>query len=406
MRRSPSSPFRGASGWARPLAISLSLLLALTTPSRATDNAASSGLLITNNDVPSPYSNTITLYGLNAAGAPANKTVIPTGGSGIGGGYFAATRLVVVPNGTNVCVFASDAAFYSNDISAIDAKSQTVIGRFNGSVTDSGVANGIGLATNAKYVYANFTSTSTIGTFQIGSGCALTFLGDVFTAGLNGGLVVGMTVRGNFMIVSYGDGSIESFDISGGEPVSHGDAQLSAGAANDHFPAGIDITQDGHFAIFGDSSTIATIEVSDLSEGKLAPTVAYDVGQGWNSGNVRLSPDESMIYIANDSGGEVTASFFDKSTGVVTSGCASAPLSGFYTNWSYAGGVRTQIPTGTGGLLYVPEFGSSGFSSIGIVQLAVSGSACTLTEIATSPLVDNKDFSSLLSVQVYPGRSY
>ena len=213
-------------------------------------NTGQSSLLVTNNDNAFPFSNTITLFTLSAAGTPTSKAVLPTGGSGIGGGFFAAARVLIVPDASNVCVFASEAAYDSNDIAAVDAKTQKVIGRFTGSQTDSGLANGIGLATNSKYIYANFTSTSTIGTFQIQSGCTLSFLGDVFSIGLNSGLITGMATRGNMMVVSYGDGSIESFDISNGEPVSHGDVQYSTGAADDHFPNGIDITKDGHF--YGD----------------------------------------------------------------------------------------------------------------------------------------------------------
>lgn len=385
---------------------SILLLLAASSVAFASDAAGSGSLLITNNDVAFPFPNTVTLYALDATGAPTGKTLVPTGGSGIGGGFFAAARLAVVPSASNVCVFASEAASDSSDIAAIDAKTHTVLGRYPGSPTDSGLANGIGLASNSRYVYANFTSTSTIGTFQIQSGCALTFLGDLLTVGLNGGLVSGMAVRGNFMVVTYGDGSIESFDVSGGEPVTHGDAQLSTGAAEDHFPNGIDITKDGKFALFGDASTVSTIEVSDLSGGKLAPTTAYDLGQNWNSGNVRLSPDESMLYVTNDSGGSVTAAFFDKTTGIVSSGCASPSLTGYYTNWQYTGAAVPQLPTGVGGLLYVPEFDGGGSSSIGILQLTVSGGSCTLAETASSPIVDKKDTSNLLSVTVYPGRGF
>ena len=33
--------------------------------------------------------------------------------------------------------------------------------------------------------------------------------------------------------------------------------------------------------------------------GKLTNTIPYDVTTGWNSGSVRLSPDESVIFVTN-----------------------------------------------------------------------------------------------------------
>ncbi len=46
-------------------------------------------------------------------------------------------------------------------------------------------------------------------------------------------------------------------------------------------------------AIFGDTSTQIVVEVSDISSGKLTPTVVYTSKAGINSSNVMLSPDET-----------------------------------------------------------------------------------------------------------------
>jgi len=120
----------------------------------------------------------------------------------------------------------------------------------------------------------------------------LEFVGDVFKIGLQGGPVGGMAVHGSMMIVTFGDGSIASVDISAGQPMSNGDAQNATGYANDHLPNGVAITADGHFAIFGDASTVTTLEVSDIASGRLTATVVHDVGSAWNSANVALSPDD------------------------------------------------------------------------------------------------------------------
>jgi hypothetical protein len=386
------------------------VLLAACAYAAASSASSVGSFLATNDDVPlfnppqGPSGSTVTFYSIESNGGLDNKVVVPTGGVGIAGGYFAAARIAIVPQGSDVCVFASNAA--SGNISGISAATLTVTGTFLGSFSDTATANGIGLAANADYLYATFSTSSTIATFSVEPGCILAFVGDVSAVGLNTGVVSAMAIHGSMMVVTYGDGSIESFNIAGGVPVSNGDAQNSSGFTNDHLPNGVDITADGHYAIFGDASTVTTLEVSDISSGKLTPTIAYDVGRSWNSGNVRLTPDESLIIVSNNSGGTVTAVPFDKTSGKIGPGCTSAPLRGFYSTWSYAGAAALQLPSALGGLIYVPEFGSNGYSSIGVVQLSVAGKACTLSETASSPIVDNSDHSELLSIGIYPARPF
>ena len=373
--------------------------------------AHAGSFLVANNDAPKlnppvgPPGSSVTFYTLGADGSVTGVSSVATGGIGVGGGDFSYSRLAIVPQGSDVCVFAANAAPTPN-IAGISTTSMAVTGNFAASSTDKGTANGIGLAANASFLYAAFSSTSTIATFSVEPGCLLSFAGDVFEVGLNGGLVGGMAIHGSMMIVTFGDGSIESFNITGGVPVSNGDVEISTGAAQYHLPNGVDITADGHYAVFGDASATTAVEVSDISSGKLTPTLAYSFGKGWNSSSVRLTPDESMIIVSNNSGGEVTALNFNKVSGKVTLGCTSAPLNGFYSSWSYAGAPALQLPTAKGGLIYVPEFGSGGFSSIGVVQLNSAGKPCTLSELATSPIVNDSNASALLSIGIYPVRPF
>jgi DNA-binding beta-propeller fold protein YncE len=210
-------------------------------------------------------------------------------------------------------------------------------------------------------------------------------------------------VHGNMMVVTYGDGSIESFNISGGTPVSNGDLQNATGYSTSRFPTGVDITQDGNYAIFGDQSTTTTVEVSDISSGKLTQTVLYNVGENGNSANVYLSPDETLIYISNTGNGKVTAAFFNATTGVVTPGCSSGKLRGFDTNWIFLDSPVPELNTGTGSVLYVVENGVD--SGIAVLDVTSTGTTCTLTETAASPV--NDPFSSnLLSIAVYPPRQF
>lgn len=85
-------------------------------------------------------------------------------------------------------------------------------------------------------------------------------------------------------------------------------------------------------------------------------------------------------------------------------GCTSPPLTGFYNPWAFAGSVITRDPTGTGGVLYVAEYGFTN-SFIGILNIASDGTNCTLTESSASEIADPQS-SGLLSLSVYPPRPF
>jgi 6-phosphogluconolactonase (cycloisomerase 2 family) len=327
-----------------------------------------------------------------------------TGGLGVGGGYFGANRVSVLNSGKEQCVYASEAA--TGDIVGIPVSTLTPGSGVKGSATDAGTSNGIGLAMSVDYLYASFTDSNTIGTFKVHGNCSLTFVNDTPVAGLQQGVINGMAIHDNVMIATYTDGTIESFDIASGPPVSRGDKQystanrISQGAT---YPNSIDITQDGRYAIFGDTSTSAAVEVSNISSGKLTKTVVYTSTASISSSNVKLSPDETILYVANTQGATVTAMHFDKTTGKVSPGCTSKRLRGLSSKWSYLGALALISETGDGGGVYVAEFGSQ--SGIATVDLAISGGACTLREASTSPAVDPNS-QGLLSIGNFPPRSF
>jgi 6-phosphogluconolactonase (cycloisomerase 2 family) len=345
-----------------------------------------------------------TFYTVGANGSLKMNQEVLTSNSGIGGGYFGSSRLAVLNNGDSQCVYASEAAV--GDIVGILVDTLQVGGTAFGSETDQGTSNGIGLVMNNQYLYASFSDSNTIGTFQVQPGCSLTFVNDVSVAGLQTGVVEGMALSGNTLVVTYGDGSIESFNVSNGTPVSNGDAQNSTGAlaaAFATYPTSVEITQDGHYALFGDTSTSNVIEVSDISSGKLAKTVPYNLGHAINSSSILLSPDETMLYVSNTQGDKVSAAFFNSSTGQLTYGCSSGSLKGYVSNFSYLGSLALETNTGTGSVLYAAEYGT--VSGIATVNVSVSSGTCTLTETASSP-VNDPDSSGLLSIAAFPPRSF
>jgi 6-phosphogluconolactonase (cycloisomerase 2 family) len=374
--------------------------------------------IVTNEDAPALYGdNTISYF--EAGGSPSAPSLtyqntVTVGGNGGGGGNFAAHQLASDSNGQ--CLYVSDVG--TGQIASVDVQTQLVTGIFSGSAQDIGTLNGMGLALNADYLYASFTDSNNIGTFQILPGCQLSFLGDTQVTGLNGGGVYAVAVTGSMLIATYGDGSIESFSIAGGTPMPNGDQQDSTGFTLDYnnLPAGIDITQDGRFAIFGDGAIRTVVEVSDISSGRLTATRVYNLGAGptstgpravlpgVGSTNVRLSPDESLLFISNNQSGNITAGFFNSATGAVLPGCNSPRLNGFYAPWYYLGSMVTENTSGNGGVLYVAEFGLP--SSIGILTIHTGNRTCSFAESANSPTPDPSSNGNLLSIWAYPPRPF
>jgi 6-phosphogluconolactonase (cycloisomerase 2 family) len=360
--------------------------------------------LVTNDDSAFPFFTGVSFYTVGN-GLPVYQQQVQTGTFGIGGGYFGMNRIAVLNNSTQECIYASEAG--NGEIAGVSVGTLTVGGTASGSSTDTGTSNGIGLVMNSTYLYASFSDSSTIGTFAVQPGCSLAFIGDTSVSGVQAGIINGMAIHGAMLIATYTDGSIESFDISGGTPVSNNDKQTSTATVASQgatYANSIDITSDGHFAIFGDTSTAASVEVSDISSGKLTKTKVYQTSMAISSSNIMLSPDETVLYVVNTQGGTVSAVFFDKSTGQFSGGgCKSPRLIGLSQSWSYLAGLALISETGNGGGLYVAEFG--GTSSIAMVALTTSGNKCSLQEVSGSPVADNNSHG-LLSIGNFPPRSF
>lgn len=358
--------------------------------------------VVTNDDA--LFGNTVTFYTVGSNGLLTLQQFVTTGGSGIGGGFFGMSRIAMLNSGGQQCVYVSDAV--TGDIDGIDISTLEAAPAAFGSTTDAGTSNGIGLAMNGKYLYASFTDSNTIGTFTVGSGCTLTFLNDISVAGLQGGVIDGMVLHDNILVVTYGDGSIESFNTTGGTPVSNGDEQNSTAFTKSRgatYPDGVEITKDGHYAIFGDASTSTVVEVSDISSGKLSKTTVYSQKSPSNSSNILLSPDETLLYVSNTQGDAITALFFDAGTGKVSPGCTSGKLRGYSRDWSYLASLALEKSSGTGGIVYAAEFGSE--NGIAMIQVSSTGGKCTLKESSKSPISD-PDSPGLLSIENFPPRSF
>lgn len=346
----------------------------------------------------------VSFYTVAPDGVLTLKQQVQTGGFGNVAGFFGTNRIGVLDNGNQQCVYASQSS--TGEITGIVVSTLAVGGSATGSPTDDGSSNGIGLAINSQYLYASFTGSNTIGTFRILAGCNLAFMNDVSVSGLASGMINGMATHGNMLVATYTDGTIESFDISAGPPVSHGDKQYSTATLSSQdatYPNSIDITSDGHYAIFGDTSTSMVIEISDISSGKLTPTAVHTSKASISSSNVLLSPDETLLYVVNTQGAAVSAIVFDKTTGKLSGGCTSGQIRGESMNWSYLAGLGLIIQSGNGGGVYVAEFGAP--SGIAMVKLNVNAGKCTLQEAGKSPFADPNS-QGLLSISTFPPRSF
>ena len=382
----------------------LRFLLVVITLATVTVAQTGTQYVLTNDDLAFPFLTGVSFFSIGTNGLPVYQQQVQTGTFGVGGGYFGMNRVAVLDNSSQQCAFATEAR--NGYVVGVAVDALTVGGSTAGSSTDSGSTNGVGLAVNGSYVYASYSTSNTIGTFSVQAGCSTTFLNDTSAIGVLGGFINGMAIHGNMLIASYTDGSIESFNISSGTPVSNGDLQLSTATAMSQGAAyanGIDITSDGHYALFGDTSTALVIEVSDISSGKLTQTKAFKFPSGISSSDIILSPDESILYVVNTQGATVSALFFDKASGKLFPGCISPRLAGLSQNWSYLGSPALMSLSGNGGGVYVAEFG--GVSGIATVPLTVTGRTCTLQEASGSPTID-PNTPGLLSITNFPPRSF
>jgi hypothetical protein len=387
-------------------------------------------LIVNNNH---PGGNFATFFKLANNGTFVGHQEVQTGGKGIAGGLVS-PAVATFHSAAQDCVFVSDAG--TADVAAIDSHLK-VAGRFQGGPSDRDTFVGISLAINQNFLYAAFTGKQnsdlggTLASFAIQPGCKLQFLGSVpaVGTGLSNPLFrypIALAAHGKILVVVYEDGSIESFHFTNGLAQSNGDLQNSSSAAMQAGnPVSVDITQDSHFAIFGDSGGQlggarvgpnepvgqqgGSVEVSDISTGKLKPTTIYNTTSVFSL-YARLSPDESLIHMG---GGE--AAFFDKNTGVVTDGCFISlkdPMEGRTFEWWFETGVAfADNASGNGSTVYVNENtavpGSEGNDQyVGFYNVVSNGTSCTLTESPQSNVEMQSTSADLGTSATWPPRAF
>jgi hypothetical protein len=368
-----------------------------------TADAQSTPFVVTNNNLNG--ANTISALAL-VSGSLDFLGSLPTGGNGSGGGSFAISRAVVYVKDADKCGFFSDAG--SSDVAAF--KKVNTGGKQVGDFKDpkgnggSGTSGGIGLTIGGDYLFAGYAGSSNIGVFKILAGCKLKLVGTKNIPNPAAGLRA--TPNGKTLLVAYGYGAnqVDSLSVAAnGRLTEHGPYAATAGAA------GVDITKDGKYAIFGDAvGTPTEIEIYPINaDGSLGKDHNFggdgSLGAGVDSSNVWLSPNEKFLYVTNNLSAQITSLTFSETplglsyVNITTLKDASQIIS--------TAEAATAATTGNGGYLYVSEY-SDPNSFVALLHINSDGST---TEAAGSPYaitVSNGGGPGLQSLAAYPPRKF
>jgi hypothetical protein len=351
--------------------------------------------IVTNNDIKGQ--NTVSFFkftGTTLKGPSSGDTL----GNGIGGGFAGLNQIALGGTKQVLCGFVSDAGSSDITVFKVVNKVVTIVGKFS-DAQGSGKTHGIGLAVAGSYLLAAFTTSKNIGAWQINSDCTLTFFANFKTPYAIAGMRV--APNGKALIVGYGSGvnKVDSFSLATTGLTEHGPYPATGGAA------GVDITADSAYAIFGDTTNSTTrVEIYPIhANGTLGKRTDFGgngtLGNGKGSSNVWLSPNEQFLFVSNNSSKQVTSLGFSES-----------PLSLSYINIttvnnaskiSSVAGMVTVLTTGNGGYLVVCEDGSPD-SYLGLLQINADGST---TEVSGSPFSDGPG-PGLQSLLIGPSRPF
>jgi hypothetical protein len=254
---------------------------------------------------------------------------------------------------------------------------------------------------------------------------------------LNGGNISGIAEanNGNYLVVTYNDGSIQSFSTpaSGAINPTCATAIDSTGFLNQgSMPAGVDITNDGRYAVFGDISgpypygptELETIKVpisctaTTKDFGGTAVASSTHLGSFSNSENVWISPDDQLIYVSNNgpfSPKGLTSVNYSETTDTMSlvSGCtaghtnptALAPPLSSGTFFSPRG-IQTSATSGNGAYVYVAEYyGPEPPSAVALLDVDTVG--CTKEHLSGGhPFSDPDGTGGASNVSAMPPRPF
>jgi hypothetical protein len=215
--------------------------------------AQNSGHLLINNDNVS--ANTADIDTVSAAGVVKKLTTVSTGGTGLGGGYFAAPRNAIAQN--LKCFWVSDAA--TSDIASFQIPSLKKSGNFtNGAL--NGDYLGIGLTQAGSYLITAWSGSANLAVLKINADCTLTLVGSPLSQPDNVADVTA-TANGKVVVVSYPNaGGAQAYAVgSNGSLTAIGPELVFANVVSSCssfgcFPTAQDYAGTGQFWIWGNAT--------------------------------------------------------------------------------------------------------------------------------------------------------
>lgn len=344
--------------------------------------AQNSGHLLINNDNTS--ANTADIDSVSATGALKLYKTVTTGGTGLGGGYFAAPRNGIAQN--LKCFWVSDAG--SGDIASFQIPSLKKTGNFSNGALSGGVL-GIGLAQAGNYLITAWAGSSNLAVLKINSDCTLTLVGSPLSQPDQVADVT-TTANGKTVVVSYPNiGGAQAYSVSsagaltaiGPELVfSNAISACLSGGFNVCFPTAQDVTTDGKFWVWGNatlsapstlSATLSSSGFSNAAEQTYSSSGLTNVETPWfspagraGSGNLYLG---ASGFGTGSPAGVIVTTY---SKGTITYKSATLNSSAYY-----AGNVQTIGTKGTGSPL--TQIWSDSSANNTVQSYTVSGTTLT-----------------------------
>jgi len=328
--------------------------------------AQNGGHLLINND--NATANSADIDTVSASGALKLLKTVSTGGTGLGGGYFAAPRNAIAQNFK--CFWVSDAA--SSDIASFEIPSLKKTGNFsNGAL--NGDYLGIGLTEVGNYLISAWTGSANIAVLKINADCTLTLVGSPLIQPDNVADVT--TIPGNKgFVVSYPNaGGAQAYAVSSagaltaiGPELVFGNA-ISGCSSEGCFPTAQDVTGNGQFWVWGNATLSG------------ASTLSATLGSsGFSNAALQTYPNSGLA--------NVETPWFSPA-GRAGSGNLYLGASGFGTGYP-AGIIVTTYKNGT--ITYVnATVNSSAYYAGNVQTIGNTGVGSPLTQIWSDSSANN-----------------
>jgi hypothetical protein len=355
--------------------------------------------------------NSATAFHLNTTtGAMTIIAQLKTGGTGLGGAYFAATGTAIQGNGN--CVFVTNTGSDTITSFAAPTYGKTGDAGIPGMFSAFGAGGSIALSPNGQLLVSANSGTLNISLWSVGAKCVLTHVADyVPSIGADFFSPIAFNPAGTAVVVPAPDlEGAEIFQVLAGPALKDVNnvtwANLSSCLANGCFPTGMDFTNDGKVVVFGNginaSSSILTANIGNtgLSNPQNFPltvpiSVMTNPNVPWFSKAGAAGKGELYVGMSGfGSGfpaGEVTLSFVESPLSITQEGAGTA----ISTPASFLGAIRTIGATGAGsggGIMIIAEFPN-------VLGTATIGAAGALT---LGPTTTNPNGVGMLSISVFP----